>query len=139
MSLVNALRQCQLDIRLAQNKLQEINSDEKGHPDRAPYGGSGDQVRKWEPIKRTFDKRRKLLKERLAELQEERGELEASLHSKGMSKASVGHVLNQLLEIEVKFTSDTWEDAWESLTAFIDWLEKEEQKLSARPELKAVV
>lgn len=138
MSLVNGLRQCQLEIRLIQNQLQAITVEEKAHPGKAKPGDSHEKTVAWYETKKLFEKRRKLLKERLAELQEERQNLEHALDHSPLTRATLGHVINQLLEIEIKFTAETWGDAWESLSAFIDWLEKEEQKAAAPPALKAV-
>jgi predicted nucleic acid-binding Zn-ribbon protein len=137
---VEDLRTCQLDIRLVQNKLQDITVEEKNHPAKTKPGDSHEKVERWMPIKGQFEKRRRALKDRLAQLQEERGELEHSLDHTPLSKASLGHVTNQLLDIEVKFTAETWEDAWDALNAFIDWLEKDEARVSqaTAPKLKAV-
>jgi hypothetical protein len=126
---VEDLRACQMDIRLVQNKLQDISIQERAHPDKAKSGDL-QEAQRWAPIKQQFEKRRRALKNRLAVLQEERCELEASLNQTSLSKASLAHVINELSEIEVKFTTDSWEDAWEALNAFIDWLEKDEDRIS---------
>jgi arsenate reductase-like glutaredoxin family protein len=138
MSVVDDLRQVQLDIRLVQNKLQDITVEEKNHPARTKPGDKHDKVTAWHEIRNLFEKRRTPLKARLAELQEERLELEHKLRSTPMTKATLGHIIAQLLEVEIKFSTDTWGDAWESLSAFIDWLEQEERKLPDEPALKAV-
>jgi hypothetical protein len=138
MSVVGGLRQCQLEILLIECKLGEITAEQREHPDKASPGDSHEKQQAWVRTKALYDKRRKLLRERLAELREEARELEATLHNKGLSAATLGHIIGKLAEIEVKFTAETWGDAWGSLSAFIDWLEQEEARLSAKPELKAV-
>lgn len=136
MSIVSDLRQCQLDIRLVQNKLQDISTEEKDHPAKTYPGASNEDVQKWIKVKDQFHKRRRLLKDRLAVLEEERAELENKLDHTPLTKASLGHVINQLLDIEVKFTAETWEDAWEAMNSFIDWLEREEARISTPQERK---
>lgn len=138
MSIVGGLRQCQLEILLIERKLGEITTEQREHPDKANPGDPHEKQQAWHQTKALFDKRRKMLRERLAELREESRELEATLHNQGLSAATLGHIIGKLAEVEAKFSVETWGDAWESLTAFIDWLEQEEERLSARPALKAV-
>lgn len=138
MSVIQGLRQVQLEILLIETKLGEITAEQREHPDKAYPNDPHEKQMAWAQTKTLFDKRRKRLRERLAELREESRELEATLHNKGLSAATLGHIIGKLLEIEAKFTAETWGDAWDSLTAFLDWLEQEEARLSAKPELKAV-
>lgn len=140
MSLLGALRQCQMDIRLIENQLRRINAEERNDPAKALPNDGADRLTLWSVAKDLYAKRRELLRDRLAELQGERSELERKLGDSPLSRVTLGHVLDRLTEIETKFTAETWGDAWESLTAFIDWLEKEEGRLAEqhRPALKAV-
>lgn len=136
---VDELRETQLEIRLVQNKLADINSTEKNHPKRTKPGDSHEMVEEWRGIKAGFEKRRRTLKERYAKLEERRLRIERALDNgqQPMTKATIGHIINKLTDIEAKFTVESVEDAWDSLTAFIDWLETEAERAPG-PRLAAV-
>lgn len=142
MSTVEHLRQTQTDIRLIAGKLGEVNAEQKNDHRRTAPGDSHEKVEAWRPIKATYEKRRAFLKQRLNDLEEERGELERKLNQTPVSKASLGKIISQLTDVEARFAADGPADAWDALSAFIDWLERDEARVSieeqvAKGELKA--
>lgn len=46
-----------------------------------------------------------------------------------LSKVSIGNILDHMVEVEACFKVRGSDEAWAKLTAFIDWLEKEEWRL----------
>ena len=128
MSAIEEYRAAQKSIRQISAKLGELNSLEKHHPLRG-------NMPVWAEVKTDFEKRRLFLKRKLARLENKRDTLNASLNQTPLTKASLAEVIDRITEVEACFTEESPGDAWGKLTAFIDWLEHEERRVSVQEQV----
>lgn len=127
---VETLRQVQIDIRLVQNLLGELASELKTHPARTSNNSTEAEKSEWIEVRKMFERRKAQLKQRLLDLTQEQDALQAQLTQTPVTRASLGHIIASLVEIEARFTARTALDAWDALTAFIDWLEREDARVN---------
>ena len=128
MSAIEEYRATQKSIRQITSKLGELNSLEKNHPLRGT-------ALEWAPIKQDFEKRRLSLKKHLTKQEAKRATLNAALNQSPLTKASLAHVIDHITEIEASFTEESAGDAWEKLSAFLDWLEHEERRINVEEQV----
>jgi hypothetical protein len=102
---------------------------------RAVPGDPFEKTQEWVKIKAAYNRRREVLKFRLNDLDKERGELEVKLNQTPLTKASLRHVISSLTNIEAQFAIDGSDDAWDALSAFIDWLEREDNRVNVETQV----
>lgn len=135
MSTVEHLRQTQTDIRLISGKLGELKSEQQADHRRAVPGDPFEKAQAWSKIKGVYNRRREVLKLRLNDLETERGELERKLNQTPLTKATLSHVISQLTDVESQFAIDGPDSAWDKLSAFIDWLEREDNRVNVESQV----
>jgi len=137
---VQELRNLQVEIRRTQNQLGAISNELKNHPDK-PKMIPGERIEpsamtKWNITKATIAARRTPLQLQLLELQNRRDVLSLSLKQEPVSAFSLGKIIDDLTEIEARFTEDSAQDAWEALTAYIDQLEYDEKRVNVEQQVE---
>lgn len=132
MSTVTELRRINRTIRLYNLRLGVLKDSESTHPEK-PEARSTDSKKliRWETIRKDFERQRLALKRDIEQLEVRKTELEDVLNDDPVAKVSMSYLLTRLTEIEAKFSTDGTADGWDSLSAFIDFLEKEEQRIAA--------
>jgi len=141
-SKVQELRNLQVEIRRTQNELGVISNELKNHPDK-PKMIPGERIEpaamtKWNITKATIAARRTPLQLRLLDLQNRRDVLSLSLKQEPLSAFSLGKIIDELTEIEAKFSEESAGDAWSALTSLIDQLEYDEKRLNVEEQVKKV-
>jgi hypothetical protein len=137
---VKELRQLQVDIRRIQTELGIISKELKTHPDRLRHV-AGESIppavtTKWQMVKATIEAKKTPLQLKLLELQNRRDVLSLSLAQEPVSTMSLSRIIEALIEIESRFTANSAEDAWEALTAFIDHLEYDENRVNVEQQVE---
>lgn len=128
-------REVQIDLRLLHQALGRLNDEEKSHPKKMlGFNGSLEEQAEWGRIKGGFAKRREALKKQLAAKEERKDYLYLQLSQRPLSMASLAEVIENLTEVEASFTLENPSNAWDKVSAFIDWLEQDEARVK---ELKA--
>lgn len=134
MSTVENLRSAQMELRELSQRLGDMTLELKNHPDKPDQTPgvhvSAAKLNKWAKIKSAHDLERAGLKHRLTTVQAECHELAGTLDQKPLTKASLGHVIDTLTQIEACFEVEGPDGAWDKLSAFTDWLEREEERAS---------
>lgn len=123
-------REVQIDLRLLAQSLGRLNDEEKTHPDKVQgFAGTLKEQATWGKVKADFSKRREALKKQLTIKEERKDFLYLNLSQRPVSLASLAEVIDNLTEVETSFAVDGSANAWDKLTAFIDWLEKDEDRV----------
>lgn len=127
-------RSVQIDIRLLTLALGIINDEEKGHPEKCTEHDSLAVQAKWAKRKAVFAKRRESIKKQLTDKQERRDMLYLNLSQTPVSMLSLAEFIESLTKVEAVFATDGANDAWDKLSAFIDYLDEDAARVK---ELKA--
>lgn len=122
------MRELQHDIRITEIRLAELNTSIKAHPSRPAPGAKPSNA--WLETCRTFDHDRATLTRRLARLVKEYGDAKLELNARPLSTVSLGDLIDKLIEVEAEFDARGTDDAWDKLSAFIDWLEREHERIN---------
>ena len=130
-SNLEEFREAQMDLKLLAQALGSLNDEEKAHPRRVIQGKAGLEDRDgWERVKGEFTRRREYLKKHLSAKEERRDYLYLQLSQTPLPMASLAEVIDKLTEIEAAFAVKSPSDAWDKISALIDWLEKDEARVN---------
>lgn len=131
MNAVTELRCVNRSIRLYNLRLGILKDTEFTHPEK-PEARSTDTKKliRWETLRKDFERQRLVLKRDIERLESRKANLEDALNGDPVARVSMSYLLTRLTEIEAKFSTDSMAAGWDSLTAFIDFLEREEQRIA---------
>jgi hypothetical protein len=130
-------RAVQIDIRLLAQGLGNINDEEKAHPDKCTEHDSLAMKAVWSKRKGEFARRREAIKKQLTAKQEQRDMLYLNLSHQPLTMIALAEVINQLTEVEASFTAEGANNAWDKLSAFIDYLETDAERVAKLNGVKA--
>ena len=130
-------RVVQIDIRLLTQALSVIDDEEKTHPEKATQYDALVKQDKWSRIKQQFTKRREALKKQLNDKQEQRDMLYLNLTQTPLSMQSLAEVIDTLTSIETTFSIDGPNEAWDQISAYIDNLERDAERVTKLKAVKA--
>lgn len=127
MTLVDEMRSVKLQLTGIDKILGDLRTEEKEHPLKAHPGNPGSDTATWVAIRDGIEKRRQPLKKERERLIARKAELSAQMPNEALSKTTLNKVLHELLDIENTFSTQGWEQAWDRLSEYIDFLTEQEK------------